>query len=183
MKGGETTEPERVGVEARVEPQSRRKRRGFVRGRRFSAAAERKNREEHSEKQKGMRRVSRKKGNDGGWWRWRDGGEGRTGSTRRGKNINKEAGCSGRRRRTLTRGRSGRARAGGRGSIHSNSVVKATACPTARRYLWGGFWVASVAANVTADRVPPPPPRCPLFCSSSSSPPYRSATLCVDPAG
>lgn len=27
---------------------------------------------------------------------------------------------------------------GRRGSIHSNSVVKATACPTARRYLWGG---------------------------------------------
>lgn len=51
---------------------------------------------------------------------------------------------------------------GRRGSIHSNSVVKATACPTARRYLWDGFWVASVAANVTANRVPPPP-RCPLF--------------------
>lgn len=68
--------------------------------------------------------------------------------------------------------RSRKRRKGGRGSIHSNSVVKATACPTARRYLWGGFWVASVAANVTANRVPPPP-RCPLFCSyfsfSSSS--------------
>jgi len=59
-----------------------------------------------------------------------------------------------------------RRRKGRRGSIHSNSVVKATACPTARRYLWGGFWVASVAADVTADRVPPPP-RCPLFCSCS----------------
>jgi len=69
-----------------------------------------------------------------------------------------------------------RARADGRGSIHSNSVVKATACPTARRYLWGGFWVASVAANVTADRVPPPPPpRCPLFRCSSS--PYLRAPL------
>lgn len=77
------------------------------------------------------------------------------------------------------RGRKSRKRRkGGRGSIHSNSVVKATACPTARRYLWGGFWVASVAANVTADRVPPPP-RCPLFCfcfsfSSSSSSLRRS---------
>lgn len=75
---------------------------------------------------------------------------------KREKNINKKAG--GRRSR--------RRRKGGRGSIHSNSVVKATACPTARRYLWGGFWVASVAADVTADRVPPPP-RCPLFCFCS----------------
>lgn len=60
-------------------------------------------------------------------------------------------------------------KAGGRGSIHSNSVVKATACPTARQDLWGGcFWVASVAANVTADRVPPPL-RCPLFCGCCRS--------------
>lgn len=74
------------------------------------------------------------------------------------KSINKKL-AEGRRRRK-----------GRRGSIHSNSVVKATACPTARRYLWGGFWVASVAADVTADRVPPPP-RCPLFCFCSSASP------------
>lgn len=67
--------------------------------------------------------------------------EGREGEPeKREKSINKKAGGRGRRK-------------GGRGSIHSNSVVKATACPTARRYLWGGFWVASVAADVTADGV------------------------------
>lgn len=66
--------------------------------------------------------------------------EARESPKKREKSINKKAG--GRRRRK-----------GGRGSIHSNSVVKATACPTARRYLWGGSWVASVAADVTADGV------------------------------
>lgn len=82
---------------------------------------------------------------------------------KREKSVNKKVG--GRRSRRRLKG--------GRGSIHSNSVVKATACPTARRYLWGGFWVASVAADVTADRVPPPS-RCPLFCSYSS---FSSSSL------